>query len=147
MDVSKGVAAIALAQLLALPVPVVMTAGLAAVTGHNWSLFLRFKGGKGALTIYGVLVTLMSWELFVALAVGGVFYYFVRKSGLATGILLVFLAVLHWFVSRGAASTVTTRILISMTPVVLSLPMIMKNILMARSNVAEMAGVEKEAGN
>jgi glycerol-3-phosphate acyltransferase PlsY len=147
MDVSKGVAAIALAQMLALPVPVVMTAGLAAVTGHNWSLFLRFKGGKGALTMYGVLAALIFWELIVALALGGVFYYFVHKSGLATGIVLVFLAVLHWFISLGAASSVATRILISMTPVVLSLPMIMKNILMARSNMEDMVGIEKGASN
>jgi acyl phosphate:glycerol-3-phosphate acyltransferase len=146
MDVSKGVAAIALAQALALPVPVVVTAGLAAVTGHNWSLFLRFKGGKGALAIYGVLVTLLSWELFVALAVGGLFYFFIRKSGLATGVLVVFLAVFHWFVSRGGASSLATRITISLTPIILSLPMIMKNILMARNDMVEMARIEKGSG-
>jgi glycerol-3-phosphate acyltransferase PlsY len=146
MDVSKGVAAIALAQLLALPVPVVVITGVVAVTGHNWSLFLRFKGGKGALAMYGVLVTLVSWELFVALAVGGLFYFFIRKSGLATGVLVVFLAVFHWFVSQGGASSLATRIMISLTPILLSLPMIMKNILMARNDMVEMARIEKGSG-
>jgi acyl phosphate:glycerol-3-phosphate acyltransferase len=143
MDVSKGVASIALAQLLALPVPVVVITGVAAVTGHNWSLFLRFKGGKGALAMYGVLVILVSWELFIALAVGGLFYLFIRKSGLATGVLVVFLAVFHWFVSRGGAGSLTTRIMISLTPILLSLPMIMKNVLMARSDMVEVTRIEK----
>jgi glycerol-3-phosphate acyltransferase PlsY len=31
---------------------------LAAVAGHNWSLFLRFKGGRGVATFFGGLVAL-----------------------------------------------------------------------------------------
>jgi len=33
-------------------------AGLAAIVGHNWSVFLRFAGGKGVATSLGVLVAL-----------------------------------------------------------------------------------------
>ncbi|MFH1578352.1 MAG: glycerol-3-phosphate 1-O-acyltransferase PlsY [Candidatus Omnitrophota bacterium] len=32
--------------------------GLACVCGHNWTLFLRFKGGKGVATTLGVLAGL-----------------------------------------------------------------------------------------
>lgn len=31
---------------------------LAAVAGHNWSIFLRFKGGRGVATFFGGLVAL-----------------------------------------------------------------------------------------
>jgi glycerol-3-phosphate acyltransferase PlsY len=32
--------------------------GLAAVVGHNWSVFLRFTGGKGVATTLGVIIVL-----------------------------------------------------------------------------------------
>jgi len=34
-------------------------AGLAAIAGHNWTIFLRFKGGKGVATSAGVVIGLM----------------------------------------------------------------------------------------
>ncbi len=33
-------------------------AGLAAMAGHNWSIFLRFRGGRGVATFFGGLVAL-----------------------------------------------------------------------------------------
>lgn len=33
--------------------------GLAAIAGHNWTIFLRFKGGKGVATSAGVVVGLI----------------------------------------------------------------------------------------
>lgn len=33
-------------------------AGLAAVAGHNWSIFLKFRGGRGVATFFGGLVAL-----------------------------------------------------------------------------------------
>jgi len=32
--------------------------GLSAICGHNWTVFLKFKGGKGVATTLGVLVAL-----------------------------------------------------------------------------------------
>ena len=34
-------------------------AGLAAIAGHNWTLFLRFRGGKGVATSAGVVIGLI----------------------------------------------------------------------------------------
>ncbi|MFC1900405.1 glycerol-3-phosphate 1-O-acyltransferase PlsY [Chloroflexota bacterium] len=33
-------------------------AALAAMAGHNWSIFLRFKGGRGVATFFGGLIAL-----------------------------------------------------------------------------------------
>jgi glycerol-3-phosphate acyltransferase PlsY len=33
-------------------------AGLAAIAGHNWSIFLKFKGGRGVATFFGGLIAL-----------------------------------------------------------------------------------------
>ncbi len=43
--------------------------GLATVIGHNWSVFLRFKGGKGVATTLGVVIVL---SLLAAVAFGAV---------------------------------------------------------------------------
>jgi glycerol-3-phosphate acyltransferase PlsY len=34
----------------------VSLASLLAVIGHNWSIFLKFKGGKGIATLWGILM-------------------------------------------------------------------------------------------
>src|SRR5207249_375692 len=41
--------------------------GLAAVIGHNWPLYLGFKGGKGVATSGGVLLALAPVALVLAL--------------------------------------------------------------------------------
>ena len=71
-DLAKGVIAVLLARL-ALGTPVAeMAAGLAAVVGHNWSVYIRFQGGRGVSTGLGVLgamsplVTLASLAVFAA---------------------------------------------------------------------------------
>jgi len=79
-DLGKGVGAILLARwLLGIPDPlaasfgpVTGTAGIAAVLGHVFPVFLKFRGGKGGATAIGTLIFLMPWAvpfLFVVFAV------------------------------------------------------------------------------
>ena len=99
MDVGAGVLAVLFAKMLTgSPLDVftdsqlaVLVAGFAAVAGHNWSVFLNFRGGLGATTIFGVLVTLAWWQfLVVAAAVFTIFLIMKRKkSGLMTAVLIV----------------------------------------------------------
>ena len=37
--------------------------GLSVIIGHNWTLFLNFKGGKGVATTFGVLLALAPWVI------------------------------------------------------------------------------------
>ncbi|MDL2224727.1 glycerol-3-phosphate 1-O-acyltransferase PlsY [Eubacteriales bacterium OttesenSCG-928-M02] len=42
--------------------------GIAAVIGHDWPIFLKFKGGKGIATSFGVLLAIMpGWALLALL--------------------------------------------------------------------------------
>jgi glycerol-3-phosphate acyltransferase PlsY len=137
MDFGKGVAAVVLAKELGLPLPVVITAGLAVVVGHNWSLFIQFKGGKGAMTTYGVLVSLMLWPLLTAMAVAGIALIFTNnRTGFATGVLFGFLALFNLF--TGSA------IVLVITPLLISVPMILKHVAMSRAEVAVMADVKRQ---
>ncbi len=88
MDVSKGAAAILIAKFLTDSLSVILIAGLAAVVGHNWSAFLKFRGGLGATTIYGVLASLAIWQFLIAGLVTVVPFIVTRKSGLSTGLLI-----------------------------------------------------------
>ena len=44
-------------------------AGLSAVIGHIWTIFAGFKGGKGIATGLGFLITLITVDMLLALAV------------------------------------------------------------------------------
>lgn len=89
MDGGKGFAAISFARFLQVPEPIILLAGLAAIFGHNWSLFAGFRGGRGTMTTYGVLAALAFWELMICLALAGIVVLITRKSTLATAVLLI----------------------------------------------------------
>jgi glycerol-3-phosphate acyltransferase PlsY len=58
LDVGKGFLAVWLAQNLGLSLEIQIFSGVAAVTGHNWSCFLRFAGGRGVGTFIGAALAL-----------------------------------------------------------------------------------------
>ncbi len=73
-DMAKGSVAVLLARYFAVGYWYEGMIGLIAVVGHNHSLFLHFKGGKGVATSLGVLlvyapqaglVTIVTWLLTV----------------------------------------------------------------------------------
>jgi glycerol-3-phosphate acyltransferase PlsY len=55
-DCLKGVAAVFIARYLSAGVFFEGVVGLFAILGHNFSLFLKFRGGKGVATSLGVLI-------------------------------------------------------------------------------------------
>jgi glycerol-3-phosphate acyltransferase PlsY len=67
---------------------IMMLAGVAALAGHNWSMFIKFKGGLGATAILGILIALITWQLFVGLFVGFLVLLVTRKSGISTAVCL-----------------------------------------------------------
>lgn len=56
-DIAKGVIAVLLSKQLGGELTA-MLGGLAAIAGHNWSLFLGFSGGRGVATGAGVFFAL-----------------------------------------------------------------------------------------
>jgi len=69
LDFGKGYLATALAaHYLAPQYELIVLGGLLAVMGHSFSLFIRFKGGKGAATGVGI-VAFIDWRIFLLVAV------------------------------------------------------------------------------
>lgn len=57
-DFLKGLLVVIGAELLGISGWWLMAVGLAVVVGHNWPVFLKFKGGKGVATTIGVLTAM-----------------------------------------------------------------------------------------
>ncbi|AIS52679.1 glycerol-3-phosphate acyltransferase PlsY [Thermoanaerobacter kivui] len=69
LDVLKGVIAVLIGKYL-IGNTGAMIAGIAVVCGHNWPVFLKFKGGKGIATSIGVIMTVSPILGLIALAIG-----------------------------------------------------------------------------
>ena len=63
LDVSKAVLPTWLGLRLGLGLPTAIAAGLASMVGHNWSLFLKLKGGRGIGTALGMLLVVFPWSV------------------------------------------------------------------------------------
>ena len=84
-DIGKGIFSIYLAQYFNIDSSLILTiAGLAVICGHNWSLFLGFKGGKGIATTFGVVFALNPTISILALIIGGVVVITTRYVSLSS---------------------------------------------------------------
>jgi len=69
LDIAKGVAAVLLMKAVTASPTWAVGAGLAAVVGHCFPVWLRFVGGKGVATAGGVFLTLYTLPTLVAAGV------------------------------------------------------------------------------
>ena len=84
-DIGKGIFSIYLVKYLNIDSSLILAiAGLAVICGHDWSLFLGFKGGKGIATTFGVVFALNPTISILALIVGGVVVITTRYVSLAS---------------------------------------------------------------
>jgi acyl phosphate:glycerol-3-phosphate acyltransferase len=68
LDIFKGFFAVWLTQLIfnnSTSINIFFIAGLFAIIGHNYSIFLKFSGGKGVATTLGVLLRLLPGTFFI----------------------------------------------------------------------------------
>ena len=98
-DVGKGALMVWAAQLIGLGIAQQVTAGLAAIIGHNWPVFLRFNGGRGILTSLGVISILVPWLGLIVLVIA---FGLAPFHQLAVGVFLatIFAPTAAWFLSQ-----------------------------------------------
>ncbi|HHY34273.1 MAG TPA: glycerol-3-phosphate acyltransferase [Firmicutes bacterium] len=77
-DMAKGYLAAALGKMSSIRImPFLMPAF--AIAGHNWSLWLRFRGGGGLATFIGGCLAVTDWRMALCgLALWGLLYLLVR---------------------------------------------------------------------
>ena len=76
-DLGKGAGTVAIAHWL-LDVPIyeaniyILLAGVAAIAGHMWSVYLKFTGGNGLAAAIGALAMILPWSLLIVFGIMGV---------------------------------------------------------------------------
>lgn len=95
-DLCKGMLAVWLARKIGTSNEAIYFAGLAAVVGHIFPVWLKFKGGKGVATIFGVLTAIS--PLLAALTAAIWLFTFIvsRYSSLSALIAIPFSPILAW---------------------------------------------------
>ena len=117
VDLGKGAAAAAIAYwLLDLSPVFVLAAGLAAVIGHNWMVWLKFSGGKSMGVTIGALAVLFPvygyWPgLLIIFAVILIPYALTHNIAIAMGLALVVLPFITWLGMNSGTGTIMAVIL------------------------------------
>ena len=87
LDIFKGFTAVWLTQLLlssAMGSYIPLLAGLFAILGHDYTIFLNFSGGKGVATTLGVILKLFPLILISATLIWIIIVYIKRYVSLAS---------------------------------------------------------------
>ncbi len=103
IDVAKGAGAILIAQALDIPELWVFGAGFAALVGHNFPVFARFRGGRGAATIIGIFLVLAPEAILITLVVIAIPFFTTRKFGAALLIGFALLPLFIWLLESSLA--------------------------------------------
>ena len=94
-DIIKGALAVWIASWLGLDLEWICVAGFAAVVGHNWPVFIKFRGGMGAATVIGVLAALTPVPLLISAGIVILLIAITRNVRLSL-FALVLVPVFHW---------------------------------------------------
>ncbi len=97
VDAGKGALAILVAQMASLPLAVVLFTGAAAVVGHNWPVFLGFRGGRGESTTIGVLAAFITQPMLILAGPTLATLYFKRDVTKASCVLFIPLPLVCWW--------------------------------------------------
>lgn len=115
LDIGKGVLAVTLVASIFYRKGMVdfnlfrALLGLAVIAGHNWTIFLKLKGGKGVATFIGVFAILLPIELIVGLIIWIITVWITKYVSLGSILLAMAVPLIAAFSGKGI-ETVTLAI-------------------------------------
>ena len=99
-DIGKGALMVGLARLVGLSAAQQAGVGLAAVIGHNWTVFLNFNGGRGIFTTLGVIIMLAPRIGLIAVLLPYLLFAPFKQLALGVTVTLILLPILAWTLSE-----------------------------------------------
>lgn len=81
LDILKGMVAVLIGLKLIGDIGGLI-AGLFVVIGHDWSILLKFKGGKGIATSFGTLLVIHFPTAIICMAIGLIIVFYTRFASL-----------------------------------------------------------------
>ena len=103
VDMGKGALSVYIAQLLGVSYLWVLAAGFAAMLGHNYPLYIGFRGGKGIATVMGIFFALSPVAMGITTLIIGFILLFARSYFVAIAITAPFFLLVTWWVEGSAA--------------------------------------------
>src|SRR4030042_5811939 len=103
VDVGKGIEAILLARWLGVSLVFQLLAGLAAVIGHAFPIFLKLRGGKGGATTLGILLFLMPKAIPFFIPIAVITLIITRNFVFCYGIAFVLFPFIAWLIYHSTA--------------------------------------------
>ena len=133
-DIGKGAFIVWLAQALGLGAAQQITVGICTIVGHNWPIFLQFKGGRGVFTSLGV-ITMLSPKLGLIVLVMPYLLAPIRQVSLGVFITLLSLPFFSWFLSQPL--DIEERLPITLGLTILALMGISKRLMASRTPLSQ----------
>jgi len=97
VDAAKGALAILIAQAANIPQVAILFTGAAVVVGHNWPVFIGFRGGRGESATIGALLALITQPMLI-IAGPALATLFIKKNvTTASCVLFIPLPLVSWW--------------------------------------------------
>ena len=119
VDITKGALAVIIARyIFEVGAGWAWAAGIAAVAGHNWMVWLRFSGGKGMAAAIGVIaaVTIVygfGWVLLAIIAIIMAVFFIRHNIVLGNAVALLLLPLLVWLATASGVHTAMAGLLLA----------------------------------
>ena len=110
-DMGKGAAAVLVTQIVIGGQAAPIAAGLAVIAGHNWPAYLGLRGGRGAATLLGVLITLWPPAGLSLAAAGAIPFALTRSAVLPLVFFFVLFPLVAWITGASSFLVVFTVLL------------------------------------
>lgn len=110
-DILKGVFPVSLALYLGFTELEITLVALASFLGHIFPVYLKFKGGKGVATMFGVLIPWMPWVAVISFVIWLISFKLSRYVSLASILAGISLPILAWLLGSSLEATFTCVVL------------------------------------
>ncbi len=96
-DAGKGLLVIFLARAAGLSLGWVFASGIVAVMGHNWPVYLGFRGGRGEAVTIGILYALIPVPALILTIPGILILSLTRNVTLSSAIIFISMPFICWW--------------------------------------------------